>query len=398
MSYHSKYIKYKNKYLKLKYSGGAAISINEVSAASNNIFECNQEIDINDNNNITLKSLPDRPEIIIKFNITKNISGGSGDSVFLIDNLGKTYVYKIFKPGDDEKKEKDEREISLHNKFYNYFLDLNKKSGITYIPCPKIFLYGKIHNIQSQYYIMEAIETDVISNINTMSKLISVNCENKEIIKDESIIKIIKVLQQLFHILYHMKKMKIKHCDLHTGNIMLEINKNEMGTKSNIFDDDDDKIPVIINKDDYNVKIIDFGEGTTDQCRLHRSMSSVLGQLFSICGIQDIFTTTLQLVVEQFKPHPGDEDLNFLINIIKIVNNSIMNLKNNDNIDELFKLSVKYKETQDDNIIKDMYKLFEANNQTYYQLDYEQAYAEFNQPEESDSEESDSKLYMKNFF
>ena len=39
-----------------------------------------------------------------------------------------------------------------------------------------------------------------------------------------------------------------------------------------------------------------------------------------------------------------------------------MNLKNDAYIDELFKLSDEYKRTQDNNVIKKMYKLFVANN------------------------------------
>jgi len=112
MTYYEKYMKYKKKYLNLRQTGGAEKFINSFNNESVNF----DYIDII-NDEITLKNNSSE----VKFKQIKNISGGSGDTVYLVFNNGVRYVYKLFKVGDKDKQEKDLNEITLHNMFYNYF-------------------------------------------------------------------------------------------------------------------------------------------------------------------------------------------------------------------------------------------------------------------------------------
>lgn len=326
MTYYEKYMKYKKKYLNLRQTGGAEKIINSFNNESVNF----DYIDII-NDEITLKN----NSFEVKFKQIKNISGGSGDTVYLVINNGVRYVYKLFKVGDKDKQEKDLNEITLHNMFYNYFKELDKKTQNNYIPCPKIFLYGRIESINSNYYIMEAIQ-NTTENKNTVTDLVSHYCKHKEKINVVVYNKILNIIYQIFYILYHIKQLQLKHCDLHTSNIMIE-NNNTGKKELRIFDKN-----IILESYDYVVKIIDFGEGTQDKCRLERSMSSVLANLATTCGIQSSITSKILLLKQIIYSTSGDEDLDFFINIINILakSNIISINKNNDKvISMLFELS-----------------------------------------------------------
>jgi len=325
MSYYEKYMKYKKKYLKLRQVGGKIYSIDSFD---------NEKIDFITQHIVGENSMGLTNENIeINFEILRNISGGSGDSVYFILNKNKHYVYKLFSVGDDEKKQKNLYEIKLHNEFYDYFKVINPN----YVPCPKIFLYGEIKSITSNYYIMESIKSTK-DRRSTLTNEIGYHCENMNRLTNESRSNILNIIYQLFYILFHMKQLKLKHCDLHTSNIMIE--NNDKDIKLIFFDEE---IP--ISTTNFIVKIIDFGEGSHDRCRIERSLSSVLTELAIVCGIQSRLMATLKLLANRIISNSGDEDFDFFINIINILDKSnIVPLNKQSNvIDKLFESSLKIK-------------------------------------------------------
>ena len=125
MSYYEKYLKYKNKYLKLKQTGGEI----QITDFSNLIKDNNtKNIDFTTKQVYELNGTDGEKKYKIRFSIIKNISGGSGDTVYLIaiddgilSEINKTYVYKIFNSPNKNKL----KEIELHKKFIDYFQNLS---------------------------------------------------------------------------------------------------------------------------------------------------------------------------------------------------------------------------------------------------------------------------------
>ena len=253
------------------------------------------------------------------FEKIKTLRGGkSGDLVMLVRNCNNLYVLKIFTPGNENKQTKDDNEILYHLKFMKLFKNLT--------PCPKIFMHGLINKVpfedttnttNAKYVIMEALTPPF-----ELENLISNRCIQSENNVYADSIDINNIIIQLFYILTKMKLNNLYHCDMHTQNIMIVNNHNEI-----ILDFNHINNKFSFKLGNHLVKIIDFGEGaeTTksrgkyNTCRLLRTTSGALEDLKNKCQQNSKLSSMSTLVLERFSTIAGDVDVNFFINIIKLI-------------------------------------------------------------------------------
>lgn len=226
-------------------------------------------------------------------------------------------MLKLFTPGNKTKQRKDKMEIEYHSRFMNLFSDTRR----TYTPCPKIHTYGTIDGIpfdkshgKIQYVIMEAL----FPSIELDDYISSVCITNKPLPKAFTNLNLDAhdIVWQLLYIMYRMKTIGLSHCDLHTGNIMIVPAKDDSRIlwKDNIV-----PAPVVLGTK-YVVKVIDFGEGSMESCRMQRSLSKVLADLMKTCNMGRSGYATL--LKERIKSPSGDPDINFLITILSIMHSS----------------------------------------------------------------------------
>ena len=250
--------------------------------------------------------------------LVKPLRGGkSGDKVLLVRDLDTVYVLKVFTPGDQEKSEKDDKEIEYHIRFMNLFSK--------YVPCPKIYMYGvldkvpfveSVESISCKYVIMEALTPPY-----ELDTLILNRCSRISDPYTDSI-DLDNVVMQLFYLLTKMKTRKLFHCDMHPQNIMIVKNTEPVTLNFNHIGSD-----YQFKLGDHLVKIIDFGEGARSSvkkgkiksCRLVRTTSGALEDLKSKCTKSSKLFSYTKLITERVLGTSGDMDINFFINILKVL-------------------------------------------------------------------------------
>ena len=239
-------------------------------------------------------------------------SGGkSGDLVYLIKNNNKKYVMKIFM----EKKSAN-HEIKLHKKNCDIF------SKVSIVP--KLYSYGEITNIPFhndkvgifKYMIMEAI-----INPTELSDYVRSNCkENKN-----KNINPYNIGLQLLYYLAMIHKNKVKHCDIHTKNILIIKSNENMNLDFSFLGGNK------INVGKYHIKIIDFGISEINKhCeRNRRFIGAVLGDI-NHCKIfnkkdfihikKDALSMFKKTVKKSYKPgYYINEDLYIFVKILRLL-------------------------------------------------------------------------------
>jgi hypothetical protein len=255
------------------------------------------------------------PQGDITLKLIASLRGGkSGDSVFIVQNGRKKAVLKVF--AKDTKHPVANNEIKLHSKFMGLFPE-------SFIPCPIIYLYGTIKGAFpfKGIPIKESLEFIIMEALTPMYELdqfIRELCNNKLTRR----VDMINIVCQLFYIVSKMNIAGIKHCDLHTKNIMVIPTK---GKKTLDFSYLEAAATTGVPIGRYTVKILDFGEGSTGACRKCRTLSGALVDLRKSCitngGIRTTLMDRLMLLKGQLPKYSciSDVDLNFLCVILEIM-------------------------------------------------------------------------------
>jgi hypothetical protein len=244
--------------------------------------------------------------------IRENRGGKSGDSVSTVQINNKIYILKIFTAGNETK---NKNELDSHIKFMSMFT-------FDYMPCPKIYTYGKLSNImpftnnaitELSYILMEALVPAY-----ELNDYISSVCNRTEPIYP---LNLIDILYQLFYILSNMILKPLLHCDMHTKNIMIIFLRepSSINFKKVLGGLDD------IHSYKSIVKIIDFGEASIYKCNKHRTTSGALNDLKRKCsGVLSPDRFSL-IWGEISRGYNSNVDINFLCRIIEIM--SMINIK-----------------------------------------------------------------------
>lgn len=250
----------------------------------------------------------------IKLRLVTPLRGGkSGDSVFIVTNGRKRYVLKVF--AKDAANEKPNKEIGFHSKFMRLF-------NPSYIPCPAIYLYGRLTG-ESPFkggkinHSLEFMIMDALTPMYELDQFIRELCANRLTRR----VDMINILYQLFHILSVMRLGGIMHCDLHTKNIMVIPTKKKTSIDFSYIGGG--VVPISA----YTVKILDFGEGSSDSkgCRKCRTLSGALYDLKQSCITRRMLYTKVvdrMLLLKGQLPNfycKGDVDMNFFCVILEIM-------------------------------------------------------------------------------
>jgi serine/threonine protein kinase len=222
----------------------------------------------------------DKPNVRIVLDKVKELSGGkSGDKVYIVkqSESGKEYVLKLFK--------QQTTEATKHIEFYNLF----KESGMV----PKLYMYGKMEGdvpfnpnatipkgTQYQFYIMEYVSPSI-----ELNQVLQDLCKDKTSLTPDDMKALI---MQLFYFLSKIYLAKLKHCDLHSKNILIIKDKGTMKF-SHLLDDH----PYDMGK--YRIKVIDFGlsKSGDENCDKCRDLSGVLRENKKVCNmssLSDVFS------------------------------------------------------------------------------------------------------------
>ncbi len=289
-----------------------------------NIDEINGNISVNNIDNETALLINQenktKIELFKKFN-----TGKSGDLVYIIKDTKNKYVMKIFM-----NREYPNNEIKLHYKHCEIF----QKNMMV----PKIFSSGTINNIpfsdkmgEFKYIIME-----YIAKSRDLSSYIQKNCKS---IEDKNIDSY-KLALQLFYYLAMINKNKVKHCDIHTKNILIIKSKRNLILDFTFLNGNK------INVGKFHIKIIDFGisEINKNCIKNRRFIGSVLNDIktcnaFTIKDISHIKEDALSMFYRSFntnfKPkYYINEDLYIFVKVLRLLNLMTEKL-NNVMIDEI---------------------------------------------------------------
>lgn len=268
--------------------------------------------------NISVENINNKRSLLINHGnkiqielVKKFSSGKSGDFVYLVKDKKTKYVMKIFMD-----RESGNHEIKLHDKHCKIF----KNNMIV----PELFSYGDTSNIpfsdkkgKFKYMIMESI-----NNPTELSDYIQKNCKS---IKEKNI-NAYKLALQIFYYLAMINKNKVRHCDIHTKNILIIKNKKNLILDFSFINGDK------INVGKYNIKIIDFGiSEINNNCKRNRRfIGAVLNDMkkcnaFNIKDImhlkEDASTMILGSFSKKFKPkYYINEDLYIFVKILRLLN------------------------------------------------------------------------------
>tara|TARA_B100002052_G_C15869277_1_gene593834 strand:+ start:1144 stop:2151 length:1008 start_codon:yes stop_codon:yes gene_type:complete len=299
-----------------------------------NIVEIKGNISVNNIDNKTAvlinQEKKTKIELVKKFN-----TGKSGDYVYIIKEKKNKYVMKIF-----VNDKYPNNEIKLHYKHCEIFQ--------TNMMVPKIFSSGTINNVpfseklgDFNYIIME-----YIAKSRDLSSYIQKNCKSIE----DKAIDSYKLALQLFYYLAMINKNKVKHCDMHTKNILIIKSKTDLILDFTFLNGNK------INVGKFHIKIIDFGisESNKNCIKNRRIIGSVMNDIktcnaFVIKDFIHIKKDALSMLYrsfnKNFKPkYYINEDLYIFVKILRLLNLMTDKL-NNVMIDEIEKL-VTTNETQ----------------------------------------------------
>ena len=268
--------------------------------------------------NISIENIDDKKSILIskgnkiKIELIKKFSGGkSGDLVYLIKDNKKEYVIKIFMDHESAN-----HEIKLHNKHCKIF-----KNNMM---VPELFSYGDTINIpfsdkkgKFKYMIMESIDKPI-----ELSDYIRGNCKSN---KDKNI-NSYNLALQIFYYLAMINKNKVRHCDIHTKNILI------IKSKSNLILDFSFINGEKINVGKYNIKIIDFGISEINKnCKRNRRFIGAVLNDIKACNAfnkkdiihikKDMASMFFSSFSKKFRPNYYiNEDLYIFVKILRLLN------------------------------------------------------------------------------
>ena len=248
----------------------------------------------------------------IKIKLVKKLtSGKSNDLVYHITDTNNTYIMKIFTNNESKN-----TEIKLHHKHCEIFQNN--------MMVPKIFSSGIINDVpfskkpvNLKYIIMEYFATS-----KDLSKYIRKNCKS---IKNKNI-NSYNLALQLFYYLAMINKNKVKHCDIHTKNILIIESKTDLILDFTFLDGKK------INVGKFHIKIIDFGMSETYKpcVRNRRFIGVVLNDIkkcnaFTLKDIshlkEDILSIFKRSLNKNYEPRNYiDEDLYIFVKILRLLN------------------------------------------------------------------------------
>ena len=244
-------------------------------------------------------------------------TGRSGDFVYFVRTDDNTsYMLKVFAPGTKGKLTKDANEIEYHIRFDNLFTNLT--------PCPKIYFFGTVTGSAPfqqgrtppqglMYYLMEAISPPY-----ELKKLLSTMCSGRPLPAAYTNVDLHLLIMQLFYIISKMKLIRLTHCDMHVGNIMIVPNSTHIGQKYN-FQHLGSTLELPFGP--HLIKIIDFGEGAhINDCRLKRTTTKVQADTAGECiGRGHMARLYKRMFEESLTNAEGDPDINLLIGTVDLM-------------------------------------------------------------------------------
>lgn len=289
-------------------------------------------LDIDDKNT---KFINNNKEYNIK--LAGKFSGGkSGDLVYLIKHKNKKYVMKIFMD-----KKSANHEIKLHKKMCEIFQNV--------MMIPKLFSSGEITNIpfkNEKYGIFKYMIMEAIENPTELSDYVRDNCKKG---KNKNINPYNIALQILYY-LSMIHKNKVKHCDIHTKNILLIKSNNNLKLDFSFIGG------TVKDVGKYHIKIIDFGISEIGgNCeRNRRFIGAVLGDI-KYCNLLNkkdlihIKKDAVSMIKKTFKKNSKpdyyiNEDLYIYSKILRLlgsIDDSKITKQITDNVQETIKKNKK---------------------------------------------------------
>lgn len=325
------------------------LDMNKINTIKNSLEKLNNykefEIIEKSNDSIILKDEVNTHLLNLVKIITKGKGGGY---LYLVkDCLGNSFILKIFSNKSNNIKN-SLNEISKQIDFSHIFT--KEYSENNYLPCPMIYLYGKLNGynsfsknnlVNAGFILMENISTSIVNeDLDTyFTRICSSGGIDKSEYKD--------IMIQLFYIITKMKENTLKiyfsHCDLHTENIFLTKKPKKLVLD---FGHIGGKKYLVTGR---VLKIIDFGEAfeykqfhnekSYKTCRYNRSLSKVTADTMEKCYtrkgkfLKGKFIKTRKIGKILFdrakgtKKNYGDEDLKFFINILNIFDIKLKSLR-----------------------------------------------------------------------
>lgn len=290
---------------------------------------------------------------LLKFD--EDVSGKSGDAAYIVKDVSTAmkdgspapkYVLKIFTRRDKEKAETNYNEIQYQRKFCEIFKN--------YKPCPQIYYYGVLTNqypfvknasnpqtfgIPSNEFSWDGAIYMIMEHYKgiTLDKYIANICQKKEN-NEYTGVDPYNVIMQLFYLISKMQmEANLTHCDLHGKNIFIVKENNNVEYDFNHIGIQDDKYLL----SEYVVKLLDFGEASgkinqtihdTDAtnltpCNKGRRTTKSLEDLKFIChkSYKDRVDGISTVVMGEIGRQQGNVDINFMANIIKIMQYALKN-------------------------------------------------------------------------
>jgi len=260
----------------------------------------------------------------------------SGKKINLVRKKGDPDIKIIHKKGKNDKYKKNkhkftrkkpskikikdineiEKQIKLHNKHCNIF-----KNNMM---VPELFSYGDTINIpfsdkkgKFKYMIMESI-----NNPTELSDYIQKNCKSN---KDKNI-NSYNLALQIFYYLAMINKNKVRHCDIHTKNILIIKSKKNLVLDFSFINGGK------INVGKYNIKIIDFGISEINKnCKRNRRFIGAVLNDIKACNAfnkkdvihikKDMTSMLLSSFSKKFRPdYYINEDLYIFVKILRLLN------------------------------------------------------------------------------
>ncbi len=307
-----------------------------------------------------------------------DISGKSGDKAYIINDVTNSngdgdgdgdgegegenkdppfgllrppkYVLKIFTRSDKKKNtEKNKNEIKYQQDFCKIFEN--------YKPCPQIYYHGILTNLYPFLEKNKKIPPDFptegvlymimeLYNGITLDEHISNICQNNKVKEGYENVDMYDIIKQLFYLISKMQiESKLIHCDLHGKNIfIIQVDDNVKYNFKHIGLNDAN-----YETNGYVVKLLDFGEGAGESTSRSRSKSKITEQKTNLvpCKKSRLSTQSLEdlkficqkknaqkeklsgmftLAKGETIGQKGNVDINFMTNIIKILQLAIQNL------------------------------------------------------------------------
>jgi len=233
------------------------------------------------------KIIIDDGENKIGFNNQGLIAGGkSGDQVFNVNTFSdigendyklEKMILKIYR----KKNKKHFREIYNQIMFHSYFSNYDFTPNIPSIPCPKVYLQGKLsdneyyllmENVRDNIYSCELEQFIIKTNIN---KIYNYSDSNDCIKNISSIENIENIFLQLIDIIWFMiisPQIVYNHCDIHPNNVIITFDKYN---------------------DECQVKLIDFGEARSLIKKTNKTFKACDKGRYASMSMNKVFSTKI---------------------------------------------------------------------------------------------------------